>query len=293
MMPSITIAGVDGFVVKWVGITLFMMGVFGITLLLALDPEAFPNIYRRRYVRFLERKLRKMFIWISGDTIAAVQLVIICALVACQIAFNQPIGYLAMFVVAYAPAGVIERMRANRVLQIEDQVHTFLTTLSNALKTTPSLGDAIISITQLIPYPLRQELELANKEMRLGSSVDQALLLMGNRVGSRQLDTALCAILVGRQVGGNLPKVLDTTGNSLREMARLEGVVRTKTAEGRMQAWTLAFFPFLFAFAFNWAQPGYFDSLTESTTGFICLGIAMMLWVTSIVVANKVLAVDI
>ena len=43
----------------------------------------------------------------------------------------------------------------------------------------------------------------------------------------------------GRQVGGNLPKVLETTAHTLREMKRLEGVIRTKTADGRMQLWVI------------------------------------------------------
>jgi hypothetical protein len=80
---------------------------------------------------------------------------------------------------------------------------------------------------------MRQEVDLALKEMKVGSTLDQALLHMAARVGSRQLDSALSSILIGRQVGGNLPRVLETTAGTLREMRRLEGVVRTKTAGAR------------------------------------------------------------
>ena len=109
---------------------------------------------------------------------------------------------------------------------------------------------------------------------------------------ARQLDSALSAVLIGRQVGGNLPSVLETTAMSLREMARLEGVVRTKTAEGKMQLWVLrsSRSPCLRAVL---RVPGYFDSLTESIAGYAVIILAVMFWFASLVVARKILAVDI
>jgi tight adherence protein B len=69
--------------------------------------------------------------------------------------------------------------------------------------------------------------------MRVGNTLDQALMNMSARIQSRQLDTAITSVLVGIQVGGNLPTVLETTASSIRDMRRLEGVVRSKTGEAR------------------------------------------------------------
>ena len=92
---------------------------------------------------------------------------------------------------------------------------------------------------------------------------------------------------------GNLPKILETTAASLREMARLEGVVRTKTAEGKAQLYVLAGSPLVITWAFNRAQPGYFDPMTASFLGYIIIGIAMAFWLASVLIARKVLQVDI
>jgi tight adherence protein B len=145
----------------------------------------------------------------------------------------------------------------------------------------------------MTPHPLRQELELAVKQMRLGTTVEQALLHMSGRVGCKQLDTALSAILIGREVGGNLPSILETTAEVMREMARLEGVVRTKTAGGRAQLWVLGLFPFVLMLGFNAVNRGYFDPLTASVTGYLVTTIAFALWGGSIVFARRILAVDI
>jgi tight adherence protein B len=278
---------------KYGGLALLFLGLFASALLILLDAEGVPRRLWARYVVFLERKLRLMFIWTSGDSIAAGQAVGIAALVALGVLFDLPYWYAFAGLVAVVPSVYIERMRQKRVDLIDQQLDGFLMALANALKATPSLGDAFTSVQRLIPPPFQEEVELAVKEMRVGSTLDQAVLFMAGRIGSRQVDSALSALLIGRQIGGNLPKILDTTASSLREMARLEGVVRTKTAEGKAQLWVLAVFPMVLMLAFNAVKEGYFDPLTQSVTGYVLIAIALVFWVASLVVARRILDVDI
>jgi tight adherence protein B len=76
-------------------------------------------------------------------------------------------------------------------------------------------------------------------------------------------------------------------------MARLEGVVRTKTAEGKMQLWVLGALPAALFFALNYAWPGYFIPMTKSIIGYLVLFMCGASWVSALVLARKVLAVDI
>ncbi|MBX3186199.1 MAG: type II secretion system F family protein, partial [Labilithrix sp.] len=152
---------------------------------------------------------------------------------------------------------------------------------------------ALQATAAVLPQPTRQEIEQVLKEMRVGSTLDQGLVAMSARVRSRWLDVALSAVLVGLRVGGNLPVVLERTASTIREMNRLVGVVRTKTGEGRMQLWVLAAFPVLIIFGFNAVQPGYFDPLQSSVAGQLAVGVAATLWIGSLLVARKVLAVDV
>lgn len=280
-------------ILKWSGIALLFLGLFATLAILISDPEGAPRRLWTRYVVHLERKLRLMFIWTSGNTIATAQAAGIAVLIALGFLVDLPYWYAFAVLVAVGPAVMIERMRRQRVEQIEQQLDGFLMALANALKATPSLGDAFTSVQRLIPAPLQQEVELAVKEMRVGSTLEQAILFMAGRIGSRQVDSALSAVLIGRQIGGNLPKILDTTASSLREMARLEGVVRTKTAEGKAQLWVLALFPLVLMIAFNSVKDGYFDPLTQSVVGYVLIALGLLFWVASLVTARKILDVDI
>jgi tight adherence protein B len=278
---------------KWVGAGLLVFGLFFLTLVVVGARQGLPRRYWARYVVYLEAKLRRMYDWTSGTKIAAFQAAGIVGCFALYIIVDLPAWYLFAAGVAVAPAWYIERMRQKRVIAIEAQIDSFLVALANALKATPSLGDAFKSVAALVRDPLREEIVTAVKEMRFGATLDQAVLLMASRVGSRQLDSALSAVLIGRQVGGNLPKILESTAGTLREMARLEGVVRSKTAEGKMQMWVLAIFPLFLIFAINSINPGYFDPLTQSLGGYVLLVLAVLFWGAALVVARKILAVDV
>jgi tight adherence protein B len=279
-------------VFKWAGIGLVLLGLF-IGLWAAVSDEQGPmRRYWQSYVVFLERKLRLLFIWTPGHVIATGQLAAMALVLLLAALVGLPHWYAFIVFIAFVPAVYIERLRRERVEAIENQLDGFMMALANALKATPSLGDAFISVQRLIPPPLQQEVELAVKEMRVGSTLEQALLLMAGRIGSRQVDSALSAVLIGRQIGGNLPKILDTTASTMREMARLEGVVRTKTAEGKMQLWVLACFPLVLMLAFSMVKPDYFDPLTSSFTGYIVITAGLAFWIASLVTARKILNVD-
>jgi tight adherence protein B len=278
---------------KWAGIGAVGLAVLAAVIAVIGDPQGPVMRYWLRYCAFLERKMRLMFIWTPGWYVALSQLAGGFLVLALHLAVGIELWWLLLLLVAVGPPWYIERLRKKRVDLIESQLDTFLTALANALKAVPSIGNAFISIHPLLPVPIQTEVELACKEMRVGSTLDQALLNMGGRVGSRQLDSALSSILIGRQVGGDMPRILETTAHTMREMARLEGVVQTKTAEGKAQLWVLAVVPFALTAALNWMQPGYFDPLQNSFVGWVMCVIAGGCWLASLILARKVLSVDI
>lgn len=278
---------------KWASLGVTSFALFVGTWLAAADQSGPVYRYAARYTASLERKLRPMFIFTPGRHIAWGQCGAAFVLVAAHVLLTIDFWWMGLVLIAMGPTLYIEYMRRERVLKLEEQLDNFILALANALKTTPSIGAAFNSVAAVISNPIQQEVDLAIKEMKVGSTLEQALLHMAARVGSRQLDSALSAILIGRQVGGNLPKVLETTATTLREMRRLEGVIRTKTAEAKMQLWVIALMPFGLLFGLNYIWPAYFAPLTASITGYIISIVCTAFWVSSIVLARKVLNVDI
>lgn len=285
-------AGIINLALRTGGLVLFGLGVFYGTWSAVADQDGPAYRYWIRYTSMLERKLRPMFIFTPGRVIAVGQLVVVVLICAMGLLADLPYWWMFAAMSVVFPLVWIENMRRKRLEMIEQQLDGFILALANALKAIPSISAAFQSVAAILQPPIQQEVELAIKEMKVGSTLDQALLHMASRVGSRQVDSALSAVLIGRQVGGNLPKVLESTASSLREMARLEGVVRTKTAEGKAQLWVIGLLPFALVVMLNFLNPGYFDPLKASFTGYIIAGIAGAMWMSALFLARKILAVD-
>jgi tight adherence protein B len=65
------------------------------------------------------------------------------------------------------------------------------------------------------------------------------------RSGIVEMRIFAMAVVIQRQSGGNLSEMLERLAGLVRSRLRLRQHVRTLTAEGRMQGWTLAVLPFV------------------------------------------------
>lgn len=258
----------------------------------ARRPRAgFLRLYRR-YTADLDRRMRLLFLTPHGSRIALAQLAAVLVSLGALVATGRALTLLLIPIAAVLPRIVLDRMAQKRAQRIEQKLDGFVLSLANALRATPSIGAALASVLPLAPSPIDEELELVLREMRVGSTLEQALLGLGSRVDSMQLDAVLSSLLIGRKVGGNVPEILEDTASALREMTRLHGVLRSKTAEGRVQANVLAVFPLFLVFAFDALSPGYFDPLLQSSTGIVVITISSCCWIVSVLAARRIMAVS-
>jgi tight adherence protein B len=272
-------------------LTLFVC-VAGLTWLLSHGLSVERHGVLARYVQSLDAEQRLLFLPERGRSTALGQGLGIVLVIAAAGFLRMPSLSLLGLAIAAAPKVVLSSLRERRKLAIDAKLDGFALTLSNAMRATPSIGRALAMVQRILPPPLDQEVELMLREMRVGSSVEQSLLSMSTRIKSVSLDAVLSGILIGRQVGGNLPEILETTASTLREMGRLEGVLRSKTAESKAQVYVLAIFPLVLGLGFNTIAPGYFTPMTSSGTGVVMLAAAVGFWIGSIVVARRILAVE-
>lgn len=270
--------------------------LFAAALLLGYDSLSRPESTVRRayplYVAYLDRCLHGMLMPQVGSRIAMLQATALSALaLLCAGIGDRRVLFIAALIVV-APALYLRILHGQRIERINGQVDGFLLTLANALRATPSLGNALASTEGLLGLPLSKELSVTLQELRLGSNLEQALLNMSARVQSSVLDSGVSALLIGKQVGGDLAKVLETTAATLRELRRLQGVLKTKTAEARAQMWALALIPPVLVWGLEAVMPGYFEPLLEVLIGKIVIAVAVVLWALSLWIARAILKVE-
>jgi tight adherence protein B len=245
-----------------------------------------------QYSKYLDRTLKHLFLKRTAREIIRMQCAGILVGVFAYFGLKEHVALLFCVVAMAAPAAIFSIEKTRRRAEFDMQSDGFALALANSLKAVPSIGAALQGIMPVLVDPVRQEIAIALSELRLGSTVDQVLVNASARAESIPFDSAISALLVGRQVGGNLPKILETTAASIREMNRLAGNLRSKTAESRAQLWVLALFPFGIVFLFTRMRPGYFDPLQTSDIGHLFSGVAVLLWASALLLARKISQVN-
>jgi tight adherence protein B len=246
----------------------------------------------RRYAAYLDGLLRGLFLPATGGRLATLQIAGFSATVALVLLLDLDYWFAWVGAALFGPALYLERKKRQRKQELEKQLDAFVLALANALKSIPSVNAAFQSVAETSSSPIKEEIELCIREMRIGCTLDEALLHMAARVGSARLDSVLAAVILGRQIGGNLPRVLESTASSIREISRLEGVLRTKTSEAKMQLYVIGAAPFVLVLALSQMSPGYFDPLQQSPLGYaIGLG-AIGSWLLALYLARQVLSVS-
>jgi tight adherence protein B len=246
-----------------------------------------------QYIDSLDELYVRSFVSGSGRATVKVQALLIVLVGVASAVLAEPLLLLAWIVVLAAPTVRLRSVERKRSAACDAQAGAFCVTLANLLRTIPNIQTALEASVASTKAPLADELRLALVEVALGNPLDAALLNTAARVKSKGLDACVSALLVGYQVGGNLPKLLETAAATLREMDRLDGVVQSKTAEGRAQLGVLALLPGAILVSFNLASPGYFAPLQEQFVGQLVLAVAAVLWISALFLARTILMVDI
>ncbi len=274
------------------GVMLVSVSIGAVVYISAASENSRPARMLAEYEKGLQRYLTFLWISMSARKLIVYQAVaFVASLIVAALANRSSFLLLSAFI-ALAPSLDLRQRVKKRVALLEAQLDNWLLAFANSLRATASIGEAIGTTASILRAPIAQELDLVLKELRLGASVDEALLSMSRRIGSPPVSGALSAIIIGRNTGGDMPKMLETTAAALRESQRLDGVLRTKTAEGRAQSVVLSIMPFAMVGAIYLLSPEWLNPLVETLWGGIIIAVALTLWLGAFLMARKILAVD-
>jgi tight adherence protein B len=258
---------------------------------LSAEDSAAQRLFRR-YAHRLDRHSGFLLMSRTGTEVARMQLIVGAPVAAFSLVARSPALTLVAAAILAIPPIVLWKRHEARVAQLERQLDTWLLMLANALKATSSVGEAIASTVALVPKPFSEEVDLLVKEIRLGAPLDRAVTALARRINSTVVSGALSTIIVARRTGGDLPKTLERASAALRESARLEGVLRTKTAEGRGQVLVLASVPFVLCVIISWLDRSWFDPMIHHPLGKGILLSCAAAWILATGWAHHIVKAD-
>ena len=193
----------------------------------------------------------------------------------------------------FAPRFYVRRLYNQRLRRLEQQLLDVTGLMSNSLRSGQGFLQGLEAVTRELPPPASDEFGQVVREISLGVDTSTALNHLVTRMRSYDLDLMITAIIVQRQVGGNLAEILDTIAETIRERVRLLGEVRALTAEVRISAWILGALPFVVGLALSVVQPNYITKLFTSTEGLVLTALTAVLMFIGVLVLRKVSQIEI
>jgi tight adherence protein B len=250
--------------------------------------------YEQRYLTRGARDLTEMFYFIRPRQllVLTVALASVMALIG-YVVFN----WFAALVVGLAgfltPFFGIRKLRERRVRKFEAQLVDAMAQLSSAFRAGLTLAQATESIAQETLPPLSQEFGLFVKEIKLGVSQEEALQNMADRVGSEDLQLVVTATNVARRLGGNMAEMYDIIAGTIRERFRLEGRIRSLTAQGKLQGWVVGAMPLILGLVLNMMRPDLMEPMLQSTFGLALVSLVILMEVVGIFLIRRIVSIDV
>jgi tight adherence protein B len=192
-----------------------------------------------------------------------------------------------------APRIILSLWKDIRSAQFEAQLMDALLLIANSLKSGLDMVAGLERVAQSMKPPISEEFGLVVNSYRLGTPLETGLMELTTRINSRTLETAVYAINIQRETGGNIIKTFDQLILTIREESKLQKKVQAITSQGRTQIFFLAGFPWVLAVIFYFIAPDFIQPALGTSWGQLT-ALFLLVWeAIGISVTKKIVAVDV
>ena len=186
----------------------------------------------------------------------------------------------------------LKRTIESRAKKFTAQLSDALVLIANSLRSGFSFMQAIELVSREMTPPISREFGRVLNEMNLGASADDALENLTNRVASMELELVVTAVLIQRQVGGNLAEVLDTIAETIRGRARMRREISALTAQGRLSGFVVGILPFAMALYIFAVNREFIMLLWTESIGRAMIAGAILMQILGAFIINKIVTID-
>jgi tight adherence protein B len=206
--------------------------------------------------------------------------------------FNVSFAVPILAVVGYVlPAFYLRNRRGQRLRRFDDELPRGMELMANSMKAGQSIAQSFTAVTDNAAPPVSEEFGLAKREVELGASVESALGNMEKRMGSADLRLLIMVITIQHAVGGDLPAILTTLADTMRQRAEMRQEVLAATAQSRASSVIITALPIVVGVFGYFVLPAYFHPLFTNPIGWVIIVIAVALLATGTIIIRRITTV--
>jgi tight adherence protein B len=259
------------------------------------SPWLRPIISRVPQLRDAELLLRQADVSWSLQTLCILSLGMAVGLGSMMLIASGSVfaGFFATVVGAMLPSMYVRRRRTKRLNAFEEFLPESIDLVGRALRAGHPLSAGFKMAADDGPEPVAGEFRRIFEEQRFGLPLQDSLLGMADRINLVDVRILVTAILIQREVGGNLAEILDNLSAVVRARFTIRRQVRVYTAQGRMTGYLLSALP-LIIFAILYALNGkYMSILFTDPVGKILVGVALSMQLIGFLWIRKIIKIEI
>jgi tight adherence protein B len=253
-------------------------------------------LQRWDFIKIMRRHLQQADLsWSVGRF---TMLMLLAASVALAIAMREDripgiVAVVIAVLVGSLPYFYILRRRTKRFRRFEENFPDALDSLARALRAGHPFAAGMDIVSQECEAPVSTELRKAAAEANLGSSWEQALANLSDRIPLLEVSMFAAAIQMQTRTGGKLNEVLAKLAENMREATSLRGEVRALAAHGKMTGGVLTVLPLVIAGMMMIVNPSYLTILVYHPYGKYLIAGAIICLVLAHIVIRKIVDIKI
>jgi tight adherence protein B len=198
--------------------------------------------------------------------------------------------------VAAAGGGVLPymwllRRKKKRIEAFENNFAEAIDLMSRAIRAGHAFSTGFQLVGEECPDPVGEEFRRCFEEQKFGLSLKDSLLNFMERIDLVDLRIFVTAVLIQREVGGNLAEILDKIAYTIRERFKILRQVRVYTAQGRLTGYLLGALPIILGMLITALNHEYMKILFEQQIGRVMVAGAAIMQVTGFFIIRKIIRI--
>jgi tight adherence protein B len=200
-------------------------------------------------------------------------------------------GFFGFLLLVGFSSWLYSRARSRRQL-FQDQFPALLDRLADSMQAGFSLPQAVKFLAPNLSEPSASEMTRLLTQLKVGFSIEQALLTLYQRQASEDLRLLVQGITLQRQVGGNMIELIRKIAELIRQRAALGNEIRSLTAQGRLSAIVIACLVPA-SLGLLTLFPGYVDVLFNTSIGNLVLITVGILELLGALILSRLMRVEV
>lgn len=210
--------------------------------------------------------------------------------------FDFPPLLAILFGIAFAaglPHLVIGFMIKRRIKKFTARFAEAIDLIVRGLKSGLPVPESIRTVGEEFGGPVGDEFRKVADRIKLGESMDQALLEAANRINTVEFQFFIISLAVQRETGGNLAETLANLSDILRKRRQMQLKIKAMSSEAKTSAYIIGSLPFIMFVMLYLVSEEYIMALFTDPRGLVLVGMGLTSLAVGVAVMMKMIRFEI